>query len=559
MTLRQRLVAMVAVALLPAVAALGYFIAAFHNEREREVHDQALRTSQIIALEIERIVTGSQGILETLAFAPSIRRLTEDCPTYLDDIYSRLPQLSGFAIAETGGEVGCSSGVFGGRETLANEEWFAGALRNGALEVGTYTPPEGDHGAFLPIALPITEHGRTRVFATALNIEWLGARLRERSFPSGSVLAIADRNGVLLAREPETGGVGRKMTAAALPLVSADYPGTQEIVSSDGVRRIVGYQPPASTGIGLYVGVGFSTDVAFAPIYASTWRILAFAGIGALAAFVITWSTGDRLFRQPIRQILVTIASWRAGDEAARTGITADANELTQLAASIDEYMDNLAAVRAERHAEETRRALLLREMNHRIKNILAAVQAISNQTFKNRATPDSLRTFGSRLAAMAAAHDLLVSENWEGADLHKTLVAALQPFGLDRQHRFSLDGPPVQITAKSALALSMALHELCTNAAKYGALSVPEGRIAVRWWLAPGEEGQRFHLTWTELDGPKVGEPSHRGFGSRLIQTALASELSGTAELLYREDGVVFALDADARSVVMELGQAAA
>ena len=131
--------------------------------------------------------------------------------------------------------------------------------------------------------------------------------------------------------------------------------------------------------------------------------------------------------------------------------------------------------------------------MNHRIKNILAAVQAIANQTFKDRATPDSLRAFGSRLTAMAAAHDLLVSENWESADLHETVTAALNPFGIDRGPRFALEGPPMQITAKAALALSMALHELCTNAAKYGALSLP-GRPG-RGALAPRPRRGRHPL----------------------------------------------------------------
>ena len=267
----------------------------------------------------------------------------------------------------------------------------------------------------------------------------------------------------------------------------------------------------------------------------------------------MAWTVGERLFRRPIRRILATIASWRAGDETARTGIAADASELSELAASIDEYMDNLVDVRAERTAAEERRALLLREMNHRIKNILAAVQAIANQTFKDRATPDSLRTFGNRLAAMAAAHDLLVTENWESADLYETVVAALNPFGFDRRRRFSLEGPPVQITAKAALSLSMALHELCTNAAKYGALTTPDGQVTVRWRLVPGEAGERFHLSWTERGGPPVGAPSHNGFGTRLIQAALASELSATADLSFAEAGLEFVLDADAALVVVD------
>jgi two-component sensor histidine kinase len=211
--------------------------------------------------------------------------------------------------------------------------------------------------------------------------------------------------------------------------------------------------------------------------------------------------------------------------------------------------MDNLASVRAARAAAEQHRTLVLREMNHRIKNILAAVQAVANQTFKDQATPQSLQSFGSRLTAMAAAHDLLLSENWESVDIGETLAAALDPF--DREHRFSLDGPPLRITSKAALALSMAVHELCTNAAKYGALSQPGGRVAVHWWTDGTGEARRFRLSWIESGGPPVTAPDRRGFGTRLIQTALAGEFDGEIDLSYPESGVRFSLDADAHRVL--------
>ena len=149
--------------------------------------------------------------------------------------------------------------------------------------------------------------------------------------------------------------------------------------------------------------------------------------------------------------------------------------------------------MRAERAAVEERRSLLLREMNHRIKNLLATVQAIANQTFKDRATPDSLRAFGSRLAAMAAAHDLLVTENWESSDLQAD--GRRGAGAVRRRPEFGIEGPRVRITARAAVSLSMALHELCTNAAKYGALGVPAGQVAVRWWLEEGESGRAVPL----------------------------------------------------------------
>lgn len=551
MTLRQRLVALVAIAMVPGLVALLVFIAAFHQERQREVRDQALRTSEILALEMSRIVSGAGSVLETLAVAPAVRTLSPSCPAYLGELTSRLANLAGIAVYETDGQLRCATSAFASVD-LGSAAFFREAAERSGLVVGGYIPGDAWHPPMLPVALRIDVGSGPRMLVTAIDLKWLGARLRERDVAAGSAVAVADRDGIVLAREPDSDRfVGRPLSDASIALVHAAAPGTVEITSPDGTDRIVGYQPAGVNDNDLFVGVGFSTDLAFAPVYRSTWLSLALAGAGAAAAFLLAWTVGDRLLRRPIRRMLDVVASWRGGDEAARIGIAPDAGELSILAAAIDGYMDSLVAVRAERAEAEERRTLLLREMNHRIKNVLSAVQAIANQTFRNGGSKDALAVFGNRLAAMATAHDLLVTETWESADLAETVTAAVHPFASDGRERFQLDGPPVQVTAKAALSLSMAIHELCTNAAKYGALAVPDGRVTVRWHVEGDREGGRFRLGWREEGGPPVAPPTRRGFGSRLIETALAGELSGSAEIRYAEDGVLFALDAEAARVI--------
>jgi two-component sensor histidine kinase len=553
LTLRQRVVATVAVAIIPALVALPYFIAAIHETREREVKDNAVRTSQLAALEMERIATGAQGILQTLAVAPAVRAAdSAACARYLQAVADRLPQLAGLAVADPDGTVRCSEGLDLPEGGVAGEGWFRDASAGSSYVVGTYATRAG-RTPYLPVALPIEVGGRTVAVAMAgIDLAWLGERLRERNLAQGSALAVADRDGMILAREPDSNRyVGTRISDQVMPQVHATLPGSVEVRSSDGERRILGYQPPAWTGTGLFIGASFGEEEAFRPILASTLRTLALAVAGALAACAIAWTVGDRLFRQPIRRILATITSWRQGDEAARTGIVASGNdELAELAESIDRYMDEVAAARAERARAEEHRVLLLHEMNHRIKNILAAVQAVANQTFKDRASPESLAAFGSRLQAMAATQNLLVHENWESVDLRSALEAVLAPFDHDRR-LVGLAGPPLRISARAALALSMAVHELCTNAAKYGALSVPEGRVEMRWRLA--EAGTRFHLEWTEAGGPPVRPPEHTGFGSQLIRVALASDLAGKVELDFPATGVRFSVDADAARVLAD------
>jgi PAS domain S-box-containing protein len=193
-----------------------------------------------------------------------------------------------------------------------------------------------------------------------------------------------------------------------------------------------------------------------------------------------------------------------------------------------------------ERRRSEEQRNLLLNELNHRVKNTLATVQSLAMQTLRNtERSEDARELFDSRLSALSRAHDLLTLQNWEGAGLRDVVNRALAPFRVE--DRFAIEGPDVRLSPKQALALSIALHELATNAAKYGALSKEQGRVAVTWSISAGEDGEPLlDFAWTESGGPKVSPPTRTGFGSRLIERSLASELGGSAVIDYRPEGVI-------------------
>ncbi|WP_419252327.1 PAS domain-containing protein [Caulobacter sp. ErkDOM-YI] len=191
-----------------------------------------------------------------------------------------------------------------------------------------------------------------------------------------------------------------------------------------------------------------------------------------------------------------------------------------------------------DRKRAELHLRLLVNELNHRVKNSLATIQAIAAQSFNaSRPLAEAQEAFTSRILALAEAHDLLTRENWEGAELHD--IAARLAVLHGGSARFELVGPALRLSPRTALSLSMALHELATNAVKYGALSVPDGHVRLSWALAPGM-AERLDLTWTEIDGPPVSPPTRRGFGSRLIERGLAAELSGEASIRFEPAGVV-------------------
>ncbi|KQO55231.1 histidine kinase [Methylobacterium sp. Leaf87] len=201
----------------------------------------------------------------------------------------------------------------------------------------------------------------------------------------------------------------------------------------------------------------------------------------------------------------------------------------------------------SEEKAAAERQRLLLNELNHRVKNTLATVQSIAAQTFRGQAEVGARTVFDARMAALSTAHNVLVADNWESASLRSVVTRALAPHLLAEVDvdRFRMDGPDARLHPKVAVTLSMALHELMTNAAKYGALSVPEGRVHVTWSLEPmADDRQRLDLLWEEQGGPEVAAPTRKGFGSRLIERQLPLEFDGRAEIEYRVAGVVCRLE---------------
>lgn len=184
------------------------------------------------------------------------------------------------------------------------------------------------------------------------------------------------------------------------------------------------------------------------------------------------------------------------------------------------------------KQAEQLQR-LLLDELGHRIKNMLARVQAVADQTLKGaQDLPSAREVLNRRICSMAAAHDLLTSRNWSGADLSEVVARALDGFN---STRLDVSGSHVELSERQTLAFSMALHELVTNATKYGALSNSVGTLTIGWKV----EGEMLRFCWSESGGPPVTTPGTRGFGSRLLERVVVSDLRGDVELDYNSRGL--------------------
>ena len=258
-------------------------------------------------------------------------------------------------------------------------------------------------------------------------------------------------------------------------------------------------------------------------------RTVSLEGVPLLTAFVHSDLTG-----------------WIPAAGIAEKTLVAPAVRTFLLTAAIGIAMLGIGLAFAIRMATKIARAealheLLIDEINHRVKNTLATVQSLAAQTFRNGTDPASRGKFDARLASLGRAHDVLSAKKWEGADIKEVVEATLEPFASASPDRIAVSGPSVPMSSRAVVMLSLVLHELATNAAKYGALTGTAGRVSVSWMLKPLD---MVKLYWTESGGPPVEGPQHAGFGSTLIEKGFTAQIGGKATLRFERDGLSCALE---------------
>lgn len=199
-----------------------------------------------------------------------------------------------------------------------------------------------------------------------------------------------------------------------------------------------------------------------------------------------------------------------------------------------------------ERKRAESHQQLLIDELNHRVKNTLGIVQSIAQQSIKKGGSPAQMtQSFEGRLTALSSVHNLLTTECWQHTAIHDLVVASLRP--LARAEQIDIDGPALVLNTKTAITLGLALHELATNAIKYGALSAAEGTVEILWKI---DDTRQLELCWIESGGPLVTEPEREGFGMRMIKRGLAAEFRGSVEMTFDPKGLICRLTAQVPEV---------
>ncbi|MGO4707394.1 HWE histidine kinase domain-containing protein [Microvirga sp. 2MCAF38] len=271
--------------------------------------------------------------------------------------------------------------------------------------------------------------------------------------------------------------------------------------------------------------------------------------------------TGTPDWGRPVRSYLAVPVVSRTGEVHGallfghgKAGVFTERTErlMVGLAGQAAIALDNGHLYRAAQHEINERKhaqaqqSLLIRELHHRVKNTLATVQAVVGATARATSNVDEFyQAFVGRIISLANTHSLLTEALWQTASLRELMEKELSPYNDDTGARVLIEGTPVELPSDAAVPIGMAIHELTTNAAKYGALSVSTGRVAVNWTTDPDIEGERLRLEWRETGGPKVSRPKRQGFGSRLLHRVLTTQLNAHVETNYDPGGLHVTIDA--------------
>jgi two-component sensor histidine kinase len=536
-SLRTRLMALALVALAPGVIAVLYTTHQIDRLRRAEVAELALQGARHAADETNRIIAGVESLLLAVSRAPIVRDGdAAGCNTYLRDLGPHLPHLVAVSVLDLDGRWFCGSVQPADPAVdLSDRTYFREALSQDGLVLGLYTTGRVSGRPVLPVALsfPNRTGAKGGVLVATIDLTWLGQVLRERGVPRDGSLTVADREGTIVAREPQPQRfVGTRIPDAFHRLMHASGTGVEEVRSQDGTKRVLGYVPVSSSPPGLYVSAGLSSQASFQAVSRAALYAVLMIIAGAIAALCATWLVGSRAFIKPLERLDAVLSRWRNGERGARTELTAEAGEIGALGMQLDAMMDEIITTQAKRD-------LLSRELSHRVKNTLSTVQALAMATLNGpQPARDLLPEYLQRIAALGRMHDVLLRDHWESASLLCILDGVLRPLCPDLT-RVRMTGEDCELPPHHTLGMTMVLHELTTNALKHGALSTPQGRIEIAWTLDRSGSDTLLDVSWRERGGPTTHPPNGRkGFGMRLMSRAFAG--AGTAVLRFEPDGVV-------------------
>jgi two-component sensor histidine kinase len=489
LSLPVRLVFLVAGTTLPLIVFAAAIVFMNYQADRKEASTRILEVTRSMMLVVDRELHSTVAALRVLALSLALQR--DDLKAFRQQVESFLrdyPEGANLVVADRSGQQVLNMAVPEGAPLpmRVNLQALKDVLDTARPVVTNLFVGAVLQRPLIAVDVPVMRNGQV-AYVLSFNppLDVFTDIIRRQQPTPGWVVSVFDRAGVNVARTPNPERfVGQRASPSLYPALMAKSEGLLETVSLEGTPLLSAFSRSSSTGWSVAIGVPRRT------LAEPLWRSLGLT-IGTGLVFLFT-------------------------------GLAFALRMASRIA-------------RAEAHRE-----LLINELNHRVKNTLATVQSIAARTFRlSSGDTDAQRAFESRLIALSGAHNALSEDKWQSASLRDMLQRVLEPYTLKAGGRLRLSGPDVRLRPRTALALAMVLHELAINAAKYGALATPEGRIAIEWTILGEGDSQQLRFAWRETGGPPVQQPERKGFGSVLIERSVKQELNGTAELLFEPTGL--------------------
>ena len=508
--------------LLIFAAILLFQYANYERERTEQLAQQlAINIGGVVDAEIEQALALLRGLAASAALSSrNYAQFYEEARRALgrEDSVIILRDVAGQQFVNT--QVPPGDGPVRRGVALSAEELAAYSAGNPFVSNVYRAPQDGE--ARYAVGVPVMRDSKPELLLGMTSSTNRIAETLKQATPSGWISTVGDRAGVFVARSERHDEVTGRPAQRAYYEKAVGRSGYFQLTSLFGVELLAGYYK--SDVSGWLLGANIPLTVVSAP-YKRSLMLIVIAGGLALGLSLLLAYLVSRSFASATGNL--TQQAIALGEGRTVTPFETHLADITLVSDALES-----ASVAIKRREQE--RELLTNELNHRVKNTLAAIQAIANNTLRQGVPPELRQAFIDRLMALSKAHDLLTEHNWRGAELHELMEKVRK--GYASHDRLQLSGPRLWLRPNAALAVSLTMNELATNAAKYGALSNGDGRVDIRW----DRDGQDAPLiiNWIEQDGPAVRVPERKGFGWRLIHSAFA-EAGGKAELDFAATGL--------------------
>lgn len=527
-SVRGRLVLMALSLVAPAVIIMIILAVNAYRESQARYEQQLIATTRALAVATDRQIAQSLATLETLALSPDL--LAGDFATFERQAREAVNGRTEWILLADQERQRINTGAGPGAvlppQRRPASAWKA--LREGRTTVSNLGVGQVVRRHIVAIDMPVIIKGKLYSLSHIQEPAAFESIFRSQNLPPTWTGSIVDRQAKVVARSRDSDRMrGRAATRDVQDAMARANEGVVLTQTLDGVPTLSAFSRSPNYGWTFIVGV--PRKEVYASVTQSVIGLSAATGLLLVLGLLLAVGFSVQISRQ-VRS-LAADAALIAENRIVETRPD-DLTETAQVREALHQASLALRTREEEQTAAAARQEVMINELNHRVKNTLAMIQSLARQSFST-ASPVALATFTERLVALSRAHDLLTERTWLNADLGDIVDRTLTPYG----ERARYSGPPFSLSPNSAVTMSMVLHELATNAAKYGALQAPGGMVEVIWTL---DGDHSLTLVWRERGGPEVSPPEHDGFGSRLITASVEHEFGGQAQMQYLPQGLV-------------------